>query len=205
MKRKWLMCAAMLMASPLMAAENLAQDPGFEAEGQAEWLSYNFGPQFGIEWNATDQKHGGKHSLKLTTTPNMSMMPSASQTMQIGNSNKWEMSGAKQVYAVQPGDIISGGAWLMYQNLQKVEVFLECKWLDAAQKELGGGIGTVHKMAGSAKWEYQNLEMWSPLERTAPEGASFVDLRLTFLAAGTSDIATGTAWWDDVQFTIKKK
>jgi hypothetical protein len=182
-----------LIAMPVTAADNLIQDPGFEEEGQAQWLSYDFGPQFGIDWNASDQKHGGNHALKLAAT----------QTTDVAN--KWEMSGAKQIMPVRPGDIVTGGAWLMYENLKGVEVFLECKWLDSAQKELGPGLGTIHKTAGSTKWEYQNLEMWTPLERTAPEGAAYVDFRLTLLSAGSADTATGTAWWDDAQFTVIPK
>jgi hypothetical protein len=177
----------------MMAADNLVQDPGFEDEGQAQWLEYNFGPQFKVEWNNTEQKHGGNNALKLTAT----------QTTDAAN--KWEMSGAKQIFPVKPGDIVSGGAWLMYENLKGVEVYLECKWLDASQKELGPGLGTLHKTTGSAKWEYQNLEMWSPTERTAPEGAAFIDFRVTLLSAGNADTATGTAWWDDAQFTITPK
>jgi hypothetical protein len=195
MMKTWLICAAALMALPTYAdnSPNLVQDAGFEEEGQAQWLTYDFGPQFKADWDAVDQKHGEARSLKLSATQSTDAP------------NKWEMSGAKQVFPVRPGDIITGGAWLMVENLKGVEVYLECKWLDSSQKEMGSGIGTTHKTSGSSKWEYQNLEMWTPQERTAPDGASFVDLRLTLLAAGTADTATGTAWWDDVQFNVIPK
>lgn len=196
MKMKtWLVAAAASALTVLSAGaqDNLIQDAGFEETGQAQWLNYDFGPQFDIDWNSTEQKHSGNHSLKL----------SATQTTD--SATKWEMAGAKQIFQVKPGDVISGGAWLMYENLKGVEVYLECKWLDANEQELGVGLGTPHKTFGSGKWEYQNLEMWSPQERTAPKGAAFVDFRFTLLSAGNADKATGTAWWDDAQLTVRKK
>lgn len=173
------------------AAENLVQNPGFEEEGQGQWLNYNFGPQFAIDWNAADQKHGGNRALKLTAT------------QLTDDAKKWEMAGARQIFPIKPGDVITGGAWLMWENLKGVEAYIECKWLNASQQEIGGGIGTMHKNAGAGKWEYQNLEMWTVQERTAPEGAAYVDFRLTLLAAGTADTASGTVWWDDAQFGIQ--
>jgi hypothetical protein len=47
--------------------------------------------------------------------------------------------------------------------------------------------------------------MWTVKERTAPAEASYVDIRLILLAAGTADKATGTVWWDDVEFKIQKR
>ena len=196
MKKTWLICAAassLVLPAVGQSNLNLVGDAGFEDEGQAQWLDHNWGPQYVVDWNATDERHNGKSSLKLVATQ-ITDVP-----------NKYEMAGAKQIFPVKPGDMISGGGWLMYENLKGVEVYLECKWLDEDQGELGGGVGTAHKTFGSGRWEYQNLEMWSPKERTAPKGATFVDLRLILLSAGSAEKATGTAWWDDIQFSIRKK
>lgn len=182
-----------LFALQAVSQENLVGDASFENEGQAQWLDHSWGPQYVVEWDAMDQAHGGKSALKLVATQ-ITDVP-----------NRYEMAGARQIFPVKPGDMISGGGWLAYDNLKGVEVYMECKWLDENQQELGTGIGTPHKTAGSGKWEYQNLETWSAQERTAPKDAAFVDLRLILLSAGNADKATGTAWWDDVQFTIRKK
>jgi hypothetical protein len=184
--------------SPAPTDGNLIEDSGFETD-QGKWLNYNFGPQFTVEWGATDQRHGGAKSLKL------------SATQKTDDLKKWEMSGAKLIFPVKPGDIISGGAWLKWEGIVGAEAYIECKWLDANQRELKTsstdvvGIGTEHKLAGTGDWQYQDLGMWTDQERTAPNEAAFVDFRLTLLAPGTADKATGTVWWDDAKFIIKHK
>src|SRR5436190_18913651 len=94
----WVLAVMAMMALRVTAQDTLVQDPGFEEEGRAQWLDNNFGPEFGIEWGATDQKHGGARALKLTAT------------QKTDAPNKWEMSGSKQIFPIKPGDIISGGA-----------------------------------------------------------------------------------------------
>jgi hypothetical protein len=186
-------------ASSATGQTNLVEDAGFETDGQGPWLNHWFGPQFSTDWDATDQKHGGTRSLKLMATG------------QTDAENRWEMCGARLIFPVRPGDIISGGGWLKWDGLKDVEVFIECKWLDEVQQEIKKsstqilGIGTEHKTSGSGDWQYQDLATWSVAERTAPAEAKYVDFRLVLLAAGTADKATGTAWWDDVEFTIQKK
>lgn len=187
MSKLVILLATLLLLTPAIASANLVGDPGFEGSGQGPWLDYNWGPQWTANYDATDQVHGGSQSLKLSTGTTV---------------DTWEMVGTKQIFAVQPGYIISGGAWLKWQNLNSVEAYIESKWLNASQVELGTGIGTVHKTSGSGEWEYQDLNMWTVAERTAPAGAAFVDYRLTLLAAGTGPSATGQVWWDDAQFTV---
>jgi hypothetical protein len=121
------------------------------------------------------------------------------------------MSGAKLIFPVKPGDVINGGAWLKWEGCSGVEIYIECKWLDANQRELKTsstdivGIGTEHITTAKGDWQYQDLGMWTDKERTAPNEAAFVDFRLTLLAAGTADKATGSAWWDDAKFSIQSK
>lgn len=182
----------MVVSCVAFAGTNLINDPGFEDKGQADWLDHDFGPQYGRDYNSTEERHSGNQSLKLWATG------------KYDDTNKWEMSGAKQIFPVTSGDVIKGGAWLKWRNLEKVEAYVECKWLDANQEELGSGIGTIHKTTGSGGWEYQDLGMWKTEERTAPPGAAYVDFRLTFLSAGHADAATGTVWWDDTKFEIIK-
>ena len=181
-----------LTAISAKAENNLIADPGFEDQGQGAWINYDFGPEFGREYNAADEKHDGKQSLKLWATG------------KTNDPKKWEMSGAKQVFPIKPGEVINGGAWLKWEGLNGGEKVIEYKWHDSDKKELGGGIGTVHKTDGAGNWEYQDLNTWTPLERTAPERAAYVDFRLTLLAPGSADIAKGMVWWDDAQITIEK-
>ncbi len=192
MKKAMLLVVAALLLVPAIASANVISNSGFEEKGQGSWINYDFGPEFGRDWNNVEEKHDGVQSLKLWTT---------SKT---NDPNKWEMTGAKQIFAVQPGDVINGGAWLKTDNLNGVEAFVECKWLDSDKKELGSGIGTVHKTSGSSDWEYQDLSTWTPEERTAPAGAAYVDFRINLLSPGNSDVATGTVWWDEAQFSIEK-
>jgi len=192
-------------------AQNQVSDPGFEASGPMlaydfgnfaanplnTWLNVGFGPQYLIDPNATDQVHGGSQSMKLTATGITD------------DANKWEMSGAKQIFAVTPGEVVNGSAWLRWQGLTGViESHIEAKWLKADGSEFGAGevpqpgIGTATKTAGSGGWEFQDLSTWSVAQRTAPAGAAFVDFRLTLLSPGGADTATGTVWWDDATFTV---
>lgn len=175
------------------AGTNFINDPGFEDKGQADWLDYDFGPQYGKDYNSTEEKHSGNQSLKLWATG------------KYDDTNKWEMSGAKQIFPVAPGDVIKGGAWLKWKDLEKAEAYIECKWLDANQEELGSGIGTIHKTGGSGGWEYQDLSIWKTEERTAPPGAAYVDFRLNILSAGHADTAGGIVWWDDANFEVIPK
>jgi hypothetical protein len=168
---------------------NVLVNPGFEVEGPAGWINQNRGALSGIHWNTPDQKHGGQASLRLTAD----------------RINPWEVMGAKQLLRVRPGNVISGGAWLRYENLENAALGVECKWLDARQNELGGGIGTLRRTQGSADWAYQDLNTRTIEERTAPLGAFYVDFRLTLLSSGNADTATGTAWWDDAWFWIENK
>lgn len=176
-----------VIAIPSFASANVVGDPGFEGSGQGPWLDYNWGPQWSVNYDATDSVRSGSQSLKVATGP---------------TSDAWEMAGAKQIFAVNPGDVVNGGVWMKWQNLSNIEAYLECKWLNSAQAELGTGIGTVHKTSGSGDWEYQDLSMWSQAERTAPAGAAYIDYRLTLLSPGNGPTATGTAWFDDAQFTV---
>ena len=185
--------AIMVVPCVALAGTNLIDDPGFEDKGQAGWLDNDFGPQYVRDYNSTEERHSGNQSLKLEATG------------KYDDANKWEMSGAKQIFPVTPGDVIKGGAWLKCKNLGKVEAYVECKWLDADKQELGSGIGTVHKTTGSGDWEYQDLGMWTEAERTAPAKAAYVDFRLNLLSAGFADTATGMVWWDDVKFEIVPK
>jgi len=169
------------------ACANAIGDAGFEGEGQGPWLDYNWGPQWTIDYDAADSVHGGSQALKL----------SAGST-----TDSWEMVGAKQVFAVNPGDVVDGGVWMKWQDLSNIEAYLECKWLNASQEELGSGIGIVHQTSGSGDWQYQSLSSWSEAERTAPANAAYIDYRLTLLAPGTGTSATGTVWFDDTQFTV---
>ena len=179
--------AIAVMASPSFANANVVGDPGFEGAGQGPWLDYNWGPQWSINYDATDSVHSGSQSAKLSTG---------------STTDAWEMVGTKQIFAVNPGDLVNGGVWMKWQNLSNVEAYLECKWLNASQTELGSGIGTVHKTSGSGDWEFQDLGAWTAAERTAPAGAAFIDYRLTLLAPNTGPTATGTVWFDDTNFTV---
>ncbi len=187
MKLFMTLMAAAIMAISSVASANVVGDSGFEGSGQGPWLNYNWGPQWTINYDATDSVYGGGQSAKLSTGP---------------TGDTWEMVGTKQIFSVAPGDVVNGGVWMKWQNLINVEAYLESKWLDAGQNELGTGIGTVHKTSGSGDWEYQDLGMWSQAERTAPTGAAFIDYRLTLLAAGTGPDAGGTVWFDDANFTV---
>lgn len=176
-----------VVSMPSFVYANAVGDPGFEGAGQGPWLDYNWGPQWTIDYDAADSVHGGSQALKL----------SAGST-----TDSWEMAGAKQVFAVNPGDVVDGGVWMKWENLSNIEAYLECKWLNASQEELGSGIGIVHQTTGSGDWQYQSLSSWSEAERTAPVNAAYIDYRLTLLAPGTGTSATGTVWFDDTQFTV---
>jgi len=175
------------ISMPSFACANAIGDAGFEGAGQGPWLDYNWGPQWTIDYDAADSVHGGSQALKL----------SAGST-----TDSWEMVGAKQVFAVNPGDVVDGGVWMKWQDLSNIEAYLECKWINASQEELGSGIGIVHQTSGSGDWQYQSLSSWSEAERTAPANAAYIDYRLTLLAPGTGTSATGTVWFDDTQFTV---
>ena len=180
-------------------------DPGFEASGpmtpfdfavfsnnpQGTWLNAGFGPEYFLDPNATDQVLFGAQSLKLAAT----------QTTD--DPAKWEMAQAKQIFAVNPGDVINGSAWLKWENLGGgIQAQIECKWLSATGAELGSGIGTTPVTSGSGNWQLQDLSSWSLAQRTAPVGAAFVDYRLFLLSPGSADVATGTVWWDNASFTV---
>lgn len=183
-----ILMAVAIMAISSVASANVVGDPGFEGSGAGPWATDNWGGPWNNDYDATDQKHSGTQSLKQV----------ANGTNDTGN---WEKAEAKQVFPINPGDVISGGVWLKYQNLSNVEAFLECKWLNSGGAEIGG-LGTTHQTSGSSDWAYQDLGMWTVAERTAPANAAYVDYRLVFLSAGYADTATGTAWWDDADFTI---
>lgn len=185
--------------TPLIAGTNLISDAGFEGNGQGSWITDNWDGPWSNNYDVTDYKYSGSQSLK-----------------QVANgtnvSTNWEKAEAKQIFPIQPGDMINGGAWLKWENLSNIEAYIECKWLDANQQELKSvpwgyvvGLGTTHKTSGSADWEYQDLIVWKVTERTAPPGAAYVDFRLVFLSAGEADVAAGTIWWDDAQFEILSK
>ncbi|MDD5424088.1 MAG: PEP-CTERM sorting domain-containing protein [Dehalococcoidales bacterium] len=176
-----------VIAMPSFACANAVGDPGFEGAGQGPWLDYNWGPQWTVNYDAADSVHGGSQSLKLTAG---------------STTDTWEMTGTKQVFAVNPGDVVDGGVWMKWQDLSNIEAYLECKWLKADRSELGTGIGIVHQTTGSGDWQYQSLSSWSSAERTAPADAAYIDYRLTLLAPGTGTSATGTVWFDDAQFTV---
>lgn len=171
------------------AEANVLSDSGFEGSGAGEWISDMWGGQFGIDYDAADFSRSGGQSLKQWATG------------VTDDANGWEKSEAKQIISVQPGYIIAGGAWLKYENLNQVEAKIECKWLDSGFNELPGGIGTA-VTSGSGDWTYQDLSVWDEAQRTAPEGASYVDFRLFVLAPGTAETATGTVWWDDAEFSV---
>lgn len=179
-------------------------DPSFEASGamvpydfgnfaanpQGTWLDSGFGPQYAIDPNATDQALFGTQSLKL----------SATQTTD--DPNKWEMAQAKQIFAVTPGQVVNGSAWLKWENLTgNIQAQIEVKWLKADGSEVGGGIGTAPILAGSGNWQLQDLSTWSVAQRTAPVGTAYADFRLLLLSPGGADTATGTVWWDQATFT----
>ncbi|MBV9462940.1 MAG: hypothetical protein JO317_01820, partial [Verrucomicrobiae bacterium] len=90
--------------APATAPGNALKNPGFETQGAGGWLNYNWGPQYGIEWNGTDDHHSGDYALKLIATG------------QTDDPNGYEMSGAKQVIPVHPGDILEGGVWLKWKD-----------------------------------------------------------------------------------------
>ncbi|MFA5164569.1 MAG: PEP-CTERM sorting domain-containing protein [Candidatus Omnitrophota bacterium] len=175
------------ISMPSFACANAVGDYGFEGAGQGPWLDYNWGPQWTIDYDAADSVHEGSQALKLSAGP---------------TTDSWEMAGAKQIFAVNPGDVVDGGVWMKWENLSNIEAYLECKWLNASQEELGSGIGIVHQTSGSGDWQYQSLSSWSEAERTAPANAAYIDYRLTLLAPGTGTSATGTVWFDDAQFTV---
>lgn len=201
---------ALALCGTSMAAVPLG-DAGFEASGpmaqydfgnflanpQGTWLNIGFGPQYLIDPNATDEEHGGSQSLKLTATGITDDV------------NGWEMAGAKQIFAVTPGEVINGGAWLKWSGLTgNIETKIEAKWLKADGSEFAAGevpqpgIGTAAKTAGSGDWEFQDLSSWSVEQRTAPAGAAYVDFRLFLLSPGDADNAAGTVWWDDASFSV---
>ncbi|MDP3786165.1 MAG: PEP-CTERM sorting domain-containing protein [Candidatus Omnitrophota bacterium] len=181
--------AAAVMVMPSVASANVLGDSGFEGTGAGPWISDNWGGPWTNDYDATDQIHAGAQSLKQVANGTNVL-------------NKWEKAEAKQIFAVQPGDVVNGGVWMKWANISNAEAFLESKWLNASQAELGSGIGTVHKTSGSGDWEFQDLGTWTEAQRTAPVNAAYVDYRLVFLSAGNADIATGTVWFDDANFTV---
>ncbi|MBV9462849.1 MAG: PEP-CTERM sorting domain-containing protein [Verrucomicrobiae bacterium] len=186
-----------LALAPLYpSAEAAIGDPGFEGTGAGPWIADNWDGPFLQNFDATDQVHGGAQALRQ-------------QANGSNVANNWEKAEAKQIFAVNPGDVINGGAWMRWANLTgNIEAFVEAKWLDAGQQELTTsstgilGLGTVHKTSGSGNWEFQDLGTWSQAQRTAPTQARFIDLRLVLLSPGGADTATGTVWWDDAQFSV---
>lgn len=202
MSKLVILLATLLLLTPAIASANVLGDPGFEGAGNAGvWITDNWGGPWDNNYDATDQWHAGSQSLKQVA--NGTNVPTPTY---------WEKAEAKQIFSIQPGYVINGGAWLKWDNLggsgEKadagnpwVEAFIESKWLRADFSEISG-IGTVHKTSGSGDWEYQDLSGWTVAERTAPADAAYVDYRLVFLSPGNANNATGTVWWDDAQFTV---
>ncbi len=178
--------AVAIMAISSVASANVLGDSGFEGAGAGPWITDNWGGPWTNDYDATDQTHAGAQSLKQVANGTNA-------------ANNWEKAEAKQVFSTSPGQVISGGAWLKWTNLNQVEAFIESKWLKADMSEIGG-IGTAHKTLGSGDWEYQDLGMWTEAQRTAPANTAYVDYRLVLLSAGHADTATGSVWWDDSEF-----
>lgn len=196
--KKWIrltLVAATVVATSSAYAQ--VSDPGFEGAGAGAWLPDTWGGPYTVDFDAVDQVHNGSESLKQVAT---------------GTSNDpsgWEKAEAKQVFAVNPGDVVNGGAWMRWENLTgNIEAFVEAKWLDINQQELSSsstgilGLGTAHKTSGSGNWEFQDLGTWSAEQRTAPNEARYIDLRLVLLSPGGAATATGNVWWDDASLTI---
>ncbi|MCK9555254.1 PEP-CTERM sorting domain-containing protein [bacterium] len=177
----------MLIMVPAVASANMLVDSGFEGSGAGSWIEDLWGGPWVNDFDNTVNSRSGE-----------SLYQSVNGSNDPGN---WEKAEAKQIISINPGDVIGGGAWLKYNNLNQVEAKIECKWLDAAYNEISGGIGTS-VTTGTGDWEYQDLNVWSVSDRTAPEGASYVDFRLFLLAPGTADTATGEIWWDDADFGV---
>ncbi len=173
-----LTAAALLLMTPAIASANLLTNGDFEGSAGASWVNWGHA-NFTRDFDATDNKHGGAESYKVSWTTSVPEWNSA-----IALQEYIPISGGQTAYADLWVDVTSA--------LNNAEAYLEVIFYNGVGTETG-------KQAGTKFGSFTGGWTQDSFSYVAPSGTTNAKYQLVVLPLPGGS-ASGTVYFDDAYF-----